>query len=348
MEVDEHHEFQVMCSDLHSYFIQELLACARSSTCSPWLCLSPHQSTRFLRLCRLNLNCFVCVLISTHRNFHFRWSRSSNLSSGPEHLEGVNWETQLRFIYHLNPHRLLTLPAGSTLTALVVRCEKSRLTPIKQQSCRTDSSTDFLPLDVWAGNHVRKEMITDLLLFFICSCCLLTWTDRDICRWFIYLFIYLLLCMCIQHRKSFRNEFHWLPLIQMRVDWSFVETTNWTATYFFLLSSPLVKVSSVCIHWQLILSSWLWQYDRGRDAQQGSSLSPLLQMEGRVQLRALKPCDNRGGFTFSPAGSLHWILLARPGAAPVQPVLSSHVFPRERGWVFEVCLDRTIADKWEV
>lgn len=143
-----------------------------------------NWSWRGLGFCvarRLNFVLFV-LLSSSHRNFHLRWSRSSNPPSGPGHLEGVSCETQLRFIYHPNPHRLLTLPAGSTLTALVVWCEKSGLTPIKQQSCPTDSSTHFLLVDLCAEKHGRKEIITDLLLFFFnlqLLLLLLTWTDRD-------------------------------------------------------------------------------------------------------------------------------------------------------------------------
>lgn len=107
---------------------KQLHSCLRLLT-EPW----PEQTT--FGSCELFL---VCALISIYRNFHLRWFSSSNPSSGPEHLERVNCKTQLRFIYHLNPHRLLTLPAGSALAALVVRCEKNRLTSIKQQSCCTD------------------------------------------------------------------------------------------------------------------------------------------------------------------------------------------------------------------
>lgn len=151
------------------------------------------------------------LLSSIHRNFHLRWSHSSNPPSGPEHLEGVSCKTQLRFIYHLNPHRLLTLPAGSTLTALVVWCEKSGLTPIKQQSCPTDSSTHFLLVDLWAEKHGRKEIITDLLLFF-------------------NLQLLLLQQLQIKHRKRKRCSYSNSPLLRLvslTSSWTWSQEVNW-------------------------------------------------------------------------------------------------------------------------
>lgn len=231
--------------------------------------------------------CFVCVLISIHRNFHHRWSRCSNPPSGPEHLEGVKCETQLRFIYHPNPRRLLTLPAGSTLTALVVRCEKSRLTPIKQQSCRTDSSTHFLLVDLWAGKHVRKEHYHWLAALFFCGCCLCCRREQD--------FFYHSVC-APDTEKAVINIFFKICLTDFKLD--LVAGSRFTEKVERRLFSQTNWINWLKWGW---IKDW-WRFSEGP--------------------KTLRP---RGSFTVSPAGSLHWILFTRPGAAPVQPALLDHV-----------------------
>lgn len=274
-----------MASGLHLYFIWELLAYTRTSTCSPWLWLSPDQSTSLLDAASPpDELCFVCVLISIHRNFHLRWSRSPNPPSRPEHLEGVNCETQLRFIYHPNPHRLLTLPAGSTLTALVVRCEKSRLTPIKQRSCRTDSSTalpvgwslsgktlreegryhwlvtilsaaDAFALDVFRQRHLQLFL---LLFYSVCA----PDTEKNCCQRSIFKISFSDFKLDLLAGAGFTEKSH----KKMKADFHWTESTNWNEgglkigrdflhashklkcnRLFFY--SPLVQTSSVCVHW---------------------------------------------------------------------------------------------------
>lgn len=177
-------------NNLHWYFFWELLACTCMSSfsagCGFWLSTELVLEDSWILPSHAGWTLFcLCCSFPIHRNFHLRWSHSSNPPSEPEHLEGVSCETQLRFIYHPNPHRLLMLPAGCSLTALVVQCEKSGLTPIKQQSCPTDSSMHFLLVDLWVEKHGRKEIITGLPLFYLqllqllTLLLLLTWTDRD-------------------------------------------------------------------------------------------------------------------------------------------------------------------------
>lgn len=80
------------------------------------------------------------------------------------------------------------------------------------------------------------------------------------------------------------------------------QTTNWTATdfLFFLFNyhhSPLVKTSNVCVHWRLILSSFLWQCVAVGCRSATSSRGPRWahccrwRIGCNGSLRALKPCD---------------------------------------------------------
>lgn len=146
-----------------------------------------------------------------------------NPASRPEHLEEISWETQLRFIYHPD---LLTLPGGSTLTALVVQCEQIEATPLNNgvfSPIAPRASSWMISL---TGKRVREEIINDLLLFLICSvfgcavvvqhCCSCSGHEqRRACRviessglcWQTGAF--LLLCKC-KLPLLFKDLSHWL------------------------------------------------------------------------------------------------------------------------------------------